>query len=58
LLAETNHLLEYNVSLKDDVALISRKNHRKKTKHLNNYLSMLVKKEIEKHARLEDLKTW
>lgn len=53
-LAESNHLPEYNVSIEDDVVLISRKeDHQEVNKKSHDMLPKHVsKKEIEKHARV------
>ena len=50
-LSESNHLPEYNIFLKDDVVLISRKGPIKETKAPQQLPRNVTKKEIEKHAR-------
>ena len=50
-LAESNHLPEYNVSLEDDVVLISRKETPKENNSLSQLPKHVTKKEVEAQAR-------
>jgi len=48
---ETNHLPEYNISMKDDIVMFTRKEAPRETKAPQQLPKHVTQKEIEKHAR-------